>query len=216
MANVRAMGSPSPILGTKSIVSNGTYTAAADNLDGFSSVEVAVPTPAVGSKTISENGTYNSLTDDNIYGYREVEVLVPSPPLMDKMITQNGEYEASDDGVYGYRNVLVNVPTPRENQGYRIITSSTGGYDASVTVQKGYLSGSTWIELETAVTVLYTTVQSTPQVFGNLLQIGYGNGWYIQYLIRYYDGSSDQVVPTQFLTWSYQESIDVIVFETMV
>ena len=78
------------ILGTKSIVANGTYQAESDNLDGYSSVSVAVPnTYAVGdegkvvsngalvaqtamSSNITENGTVNTTL------YNSVTVNVPS------------------------------------------------------------------------------------------------------------------------------------------
>lgn len=40
-----ASGGAPAVLGTKTITANGTYTAAADSLDGFSSVDVSVPGP---------------------------------------------------------------------------------------------------------------------------------------------------------------------------
>lgn len=72
-------GGGGAILGTKHITHNGIYNASDDNLDGYSSVSVAVTTPApvLKVKEITENGTYNA-SNDNADGYARVIVNVPT------------------------------------------------------------------------------------------------------------------------------------------
>ena len=68
---------PEPVLGTKTITENDTYSAEDDELDGYSSVTVNVPAPvydaslAVGSgeaadMTAGSNLTYTITTTDTI------------------------------------------------------------------------------------------------------------------------------------------------------
>lgn len=63
------------VLNTKSITSNGTYAAASDDLDGYSSVTVNVPSATLMTKNITQNGTYNA-SSDNADGYSQVVVNV--------------------------------------------------------------------------------------------------------------------------------------------
>ena len=98
MAYVRYSGTGSANLGTKNITSNGNYTAAADGLDGFSSVDVAVPGPVLGNKNITDNGLYTA-SSDNLDGYSSVNVNVPEAILGTKNITANGDYAAIDDNL---------------------------------------------------------------------------------------------------------------------
>lgn len=72
-------GDGGAVLGTKHITSNGIYNASSDNLDGYSSVSVAVsaPSPIIKRKEITSNGTYYAY-DDNCDGYGIVTVDVPS------------------------------------------------------------------------------------------------------------------------------------------
>lgn len=66
-------------LGTKSITTNGTYSANDDLLDGYSAVTINVPTggepPVLAVKTVTTNGTYNA-SDDEADGYSSVTVNV--------------------------------------------------------------------------------------------------------------------------------------------
>jgi hypothetical protein len=68
-AIVKEVSTP-PVLGTKTITTNGTYNASSDNYDGYSSVTVSVPGPS-GTKYISDNGSYNvtnfSIVDVQVY-----------------------------------------------------------------------------------------------------------------------------------------------------
>lgn len=73
-------------LGEATIDENGTYTAADEGLDGFSSVTVNV-----------EGGGGGGGGD---------------PVLITKEITENGTYDAKDDEADGYSSVTVNVTVP--------------------------------------------------------------------------------------------------------
>lgn len=101
-------------MGTKTIIVNGTYTAADDNYTGYTAVTVNVPSGTLGTKTIVANGTYTAATD-NYYGYSEVTVNVPSeqPEIEPLSVTVNGTYTASGL-IDGYSPVTVNVPTYEE------------------------------------------------------------------------------------------------------
>ena len=72
-------GGGGAVLGTKHITHNGIYNASSDNLDGYSSVSVAVsaPAPVLKVKEITGNGTYNA-SNDNADGYARVIVDVPT------------------------------------------------------------------------------------------------------------------------------------------
>lgn len=48
------------VLSTKSITSNGTYTAVNDNADGYSEITVNVPQTTIESLSVTENGTYTA------------------------------------------------------------------------------------------------------------------------------------------------------------
>ena len=63
-----------PTLITKNITANGTYTAASDNADGYSEVNVDVQ-PDLITKNITANGTYTAASD-NADGYSSVNVNV--------------------------------------------------------------------------------------------------------------------------------------------
>lgn len=70
-------GTP-PTLVSKNITANGTYNAASDNADGYSSVSVNVPIPEgyiipTGNLTIKSNGT-----DIDVAEYATVSVAVPT------------------------------------------------------------------------------------------------------------------------------------------
>ena len=71
----------------KNITQNGTYTASAEDLDGYSSVTVNVPTGASGTIEITENGTS---IDVERYQYADVAVPQPSGTTT---IRQNGTYD---------------------------------------------------------------------------------------------------------------------------
>lgn len=69
-----------PTLAEKNITENGSYNASADNVDGYSKVNVDVPTGTLAEKNITANGTYNA-SDDNVDGFSRVVVDVPTGTL---------------------------------------------------------------------------------------------------------------------------------------
>lgn len=82
--------------GAKTITANGTYSAASDNLSGYTAVSVNVPSgsASLGTKSISSNGTYNA-SSDSLDGYSQVTVNVPNT------------YAAGDEGKVVSNGALV-------------------------------------------------------------------------------------------------------------
>lgn len=82
--------------GAKTITANGTYSAADDNLSGYTAVAVAVPSQSasLGTKSITSNGTYNA-SSDGYDGYSQVTVNVPNT------------YSAGDEGKVVSNGALV-------------------------------------------------------------------------------------------------------------
>ena len=107
--NIKLLGAQ-PVIESKSITENGTYTAP-EGVDGYSpiTVNVPIPTPVIQSKSITENGTYTA--PEGVDGYSPVTVNVPQRPepvIQSKSITENGTYTAPE-GVDGYSPITVNV-----------------------------------------------------------------------------------------------------------
>lgn len=118
---ISALNPDSSTLTAKFVGANGTYSAAEDGADGYSSVEVAVANTyspedegsvlsggvlvQQTALAVSASGTYDTTLND------EVTVDVPSAPVLaEKAVTANGAYDARDDSADGYRSVTVDVP----------------------------------------------------------------------------------------------------------
>lgn len=86
-------GSSEPILKTKSIYENGTYSAIEDDADGYSNVTVNVPANVI-NRTLQVNGTFSSAVD-NKDGYSNVTIDVQEAPVKTTSltVTENGTYE---------------------------------------------------------------------------------------------------------------------------
>lgn len=123
---------PAPVLIEKSVTQNGTYTAADDEADGYSSVSVAVPnTYAAGdegkvvqngalisqtSTSVSQNGTINTTTNNtvtvnvpNSYAASDEGKVVSNGALVAQgsdTVTQNGTVDTTL-----ISSLAVNVPT---------------------------------------------------------------------------------------------------------
>ena len=92
---------PEPVLITKNITANGTYSASDDSADGYSQVAVNVPSsppPTLIEKTITSNGTY-AASADNADGYSQVTVAVQpefyATPAAFTFRTNHKDFEAA-------------------------------------------------------------------------------------------------------------------------
>ena len=96
-----------PVIQSKTINENGTYTAP-EGVDGYSPIVVNVPdTPAViDSISIFGNGTYTA--PEGIDGYSPIIVDVPSKIEITLNATSNGTYTPPEG--YVYDGAIVNVP----------------------------------------------------------------------------------------------------------
>lgn len=103
-----------PVIQSKSITENGTYTAP-EGVDGYSPITVNVPTPepSLTEQVIISNGTY--LPPEGYDGFSKVEVDVPTPTMDDVTITQNGTYLPASYNLDGFDQVVVNVPSTPQN-----------------------------------------------------------------------------------------------------
>ncbi|HAM16056.1 MAG TPA: hypothetical protein DCP91_09420 [Eggerthellaceae bacterium] len=140
-----------PNVGSKSIVANGSYSASADSLDGYSDVSVNVPNSYAASDegkvvssgalvaqsglSVSANGTYDTTLND------EVIVNVSGgggSTLGTKSITANGTYDAADDSLDGYSQVTVSVPTSGGGMAGLVERSLSEVYDAQASYVEMY------------------------------------------------------------------------------
>lgn len=139
------IGSPL-VLTTKSITSNGTYSAEDDDADGYSEVTVNVPSgqPSLQTKTVTPTTSQQSITPDSGYdGLSSVTVnAIPSQyivPSGTKEITANG----TGIDVTAYASVNVNVPSSGSSKNIQVYSGydevNVGSYtatDVSLTVAK--------------------------------------------------------------------------------
>ena len=116
-----------PVIESKSITENGTYTAP-EGVDGYSPVTVNVPAPVIQSKSITENGTYTAPEGVDGYSPITVNVPVPAPVIQSKSITENGTYTAPE-GVDGYSPITVNVPVRAEGSKYAVYKEPSMGFN---------------------------------------------------------------------------------------
>lgn len=161
-----------PNLGTKTLTENGTFPAADDDLDGFSSVKVAVPPSGavLVEKEITENGDYDPL-DDDADGYSAVSVDVPN------------SYAAEDEGkvVDGGELVSQTSRTISENGTFdttlndEVIVDAAGDLEHLSVTENGVYTPGTGVDGFDQVTV-NVSGSGDETLPGELSMIAYGNG----------------------------------------
>ena len=117
-----------PNVDSKEITANGDYIASNENLDGYSSVHVAVPSSATGTIEITQNGI------TNVSSYANADVEVPPPSFMKNPIEfdYNKGYvdkTAQDNlGIFVYQdptNCYSDIYTVENGKTYRIMYGET-------------------------------------------------------------------------------------------
>lgn len=103
--NIKSIGR-APVIESKNISENGTYTAP-EGVDGFSPVVVNVPTPepVIDSLSIFANGRYEA--PEGIDGYSPIIVDIPPKIEITLNATENGTYTPPEG--YVYDSAIVNV-----------------------------------------------------------------------------------------------------------
>lgn len=89
-------------LGAGSFSANGSYSAASDNLDGYSTVTISIPFSLL---SVSNNGIYTPSQG----GYNQVNVNV-QPSVSSVVLSSNGTYYASSYNLEGFDEVVVDTP----------------------------------------------------------------------------------------------------------
>ena len=103
--NIKLLGAQ-PVIESKSITANGTYTAP-EGVDGYSPITVNVPIKEEVIGSITENGTH---TPPEGKVYKEVVVNVPAPDSITGTFTENGTFTPPSGKVWN--EAVVNVPAP--------------------------------------------------------------------------------------------------------
>jgi len=114
-------GGDAPVLISKNITENGTYSAASDEADGYSSVTVGVQ-PNVGTKSITENGTYTA-SSDSLDGYSSVTVDVSAGTDLFNLASQT-TFDLTDST---YKTTALTIPDRMFNSNQRIRTVNLSG-----------------------------------------------------------------------------------------
>ena len=167
--------------------------------------------PVINPISISQNGEYS--VPDGVDGYNPVQVNVesPQPTLIPLRATENRTYSPSGFNADGFSSVTVEV-NPSEKEAIHIWTHSTGGNDASIYVQEGILSGTTFSPTSEVYDVLYTTVQSSTGRDFNIVNIKYGP-WTITALDTVIYNLVEFLPGAVVTTWQYNTSINYILYK---
>ena len=139
----------------------------------------------------------------------------PEPPtpvvLVPLVATENGTYDPVDYEADGFSSVEVDVPSPVVTRdACRILTTSTGGYDASVSIQEGSFDGYVFTPSGDAVNVLYTTVTSSPRAF-DIVSIQYSGSWTLRALVPVVYNGTPYDTGSVIRIWGYNTSVDFYV-----
>lgn len=156
------------------------------------------------------NGAIIVSSDDEV----TVPGINPEPipvVLVPLSVSSNGEYDPADYEADGFSAVTVEV-IPRQKEAIHIWTHSTGGGDASLYVQEGVLSGTSFVPTSEVYDILYTTVQSSSGRDFNIVNIKYGP-WTITALDTVVYNWVEFLPGAVVTTWQYNTSINYILYK---
>lgn len=175
-------------------------------------IEPSPPEIPVEPLNVYENGVYNAVPP--MSGFNPVNVAVPAKVLVPLVVTENGTYDPADYQADGFSSVEVDVETPATaRKASRIATISTGGGDASVSVQEGTYNGFIFTPTGEAVNVLYTEVRTNPRVF-DLVSLAYPSGWILRAVVPVVSNGILYNTGGTISTWPYYQAVDFIVVES--
>lgn len=194
------------LLGETSLIINGAIQVT--ELDEVTIIGTEPPPPSVTPLVATENAQYTP-EPPNV-GFNPVTVAVPIPPsptIVNISIAENGTYNPQDYNADGFGVVSVNVSGGYTSlRAIHVWTHTTGGNNASVYVQEGYVNGYEFIPDDEAESILYSTVQQTPREF-DLISLAYSGGWRVtakdDLVYSYTDLPSGNTV-----SWSYTTTVN--------
>lgn len=139
----------------------------------------------------------------------------PEPPtpvvLVPLVVTENGTYDPSDYEADGFSSVEVEVEPPVViKNASRIVTTSTGGNDAAISVQEGTFDGIVFTPTGEPVNVVYTSVRTNPRVF-DLVSLQYPYSWTLKAVAPVMYNGYVYAIGDTIYTWVYSETVDLIV-----
>ena len=171
------------------------------DMDEVTVIGLPPPIVPVSPLEVVENGFYEAAPPAS--GFNPVRVTVPPPRLISLTAEENGTYDPSDYNADGFNEVIVDVPeTQRSYQGTHVWTTSTGAYDAAVSVQEGIYSGFNFVPTSEVVNVSYASA-TTERLFSQLGLQYVSPYWIVRALIdlKYFGGGS--LPQGQTVRWLY-------------
>ena len=178
-------------LGSKTVTQNGTYDPNDDSLDGYSSLVVNVP------------NTYAASDEGKVLSNGELVA------QSSQTVTKNGTYDTTL-----INSITVDIPqqsTSTQYVAYKVWTKSTGGYDASLNVQKGICTVTDLadeFEATGSVTnILYTSVQNNAKNIDDIFSISYSSSWKANALSNVVVDRQNYSNGDLVKTWTYDTNV---------
>lgn len=94
------------------------------------------------------------------------------------------------------------------NAAIRVWTKSTGGADASVWTQDGYMDGESFVPTAEPVAHLYSDTRN-PVTLNGLAYLQYANSWSLTATLQLTNGTNTYQPGQVAATWGYQNTIDI-------